>query len=113
MELFIEQAGANDAELRRSRTIIGHILAPALASCEPSNSLSISLTSAQTGAEQGSATVRIGDVSLVVPRPVQTLSHCVPALYLSGKGQVSIFVSNQHTAMLSFRSSKTLKATST
>jgi len=71
---------------RRSRTLLGH-LAPGLVSLdEPTNRLEISLTSSSSQ----TTTVRIGDVSLAVPRPPHGLAHCVPALYLAGKGQVSL-----------------------
>ena len=91
-ESVMEDSRMSEAESRRTRAILGHVLAPANSFVEPSNVLSISLTSAgpDNGQQQHAATVtvRIGDVSLTVPRPIPVLVHCVPALYLSGKGQV-------------------------
>jgi hypothetical protein len=91
-----------DAEARRSRRILGHILAAPNSTEEPSNSLSIAITAATSATDPNAGslvTVRIGDVSLAVPRPLRGLSHTVPALYLAGKGQVgregSVFVGDK------------------
>ena len=80
------------AEQRRARTLWAHLQPPEFTSeLEPTNTIQLSFT-ASGGNQTTTTTVRIGDVSLVVPRPIPQLSHAVPALYLAGKGQVSIYI---------------------
>lgn len=73
---------------RRSQILLQHLTeASKVAEVEPTNRIFLSQTSASSNANE--VTVRIGDVSLVVPRPQLSLCHIVPALYLGRKGQVS------------------------